>query len=622
MEADYEAVLGRTGPSVTSAERALNVSIFGKAAEADAPADQQAVSGDASKQIKGDPFSALAGGEFVPPRFNPQVWATAMEQSTRLSRCIRTYARNTVGLGWFIEPIVAIGPDTEPEIKRKIQSQMERLRILFERPNPEMPTSQLFFALKVDEEATGNGYLEVVRNMKNEIVSIYHVPSVSMRIRVKKGNDKTPVIGGYIQIRGSEKRYFKEFGDPLQMDAKTGQYGDNIPLERRASEILHFKLYSPTSTWYGAPRYVSTAPAISGNRLAAIRNVSFFENDAVPRMALLVAGGRLTPESVQKLEEFFKAKVQGVEKAGALVVVQTEPTSTGFQQNRERVRLDLKPLTVGVTEDASFNQYRSANDEEIREVFGISQAFFAAESVNKASAQVQREITNEQIFEPDRLEKEYIINQKLIPGILGEVPLVRFRFERMKLTDPLDTARMDQTYASLGALTPNELRQSIGKPPYPSDYKFADKPMQVAMAELSMQLAEAIIGEWKSQIEHQKEQTQAQQEAAASGMGGMLGGGEAGEAAPGGAEEEALPASDNIEDWEKPVDAREEQREEEPEGTEAIALQALGLEGGSVHNKSKVDLNQALVLARSLMEDAKALSQTRAVLTVEADERE
>lgn len=73
MEADYEAVLGRTGPSVTSAERALNVSIFGKAAEADAPADQQAVSGDASKQIKGDPFSALAGGEFVPPRFNPQV---------------------------------------------------------------------------------------------------------------------------------------------------------------------------------------------------------------------------------------------------------------------------------------------------------------------------------------------------------------------------------------------------------------------------------------------------------------------------------------------------------------------------------------------------------------------
>jgi hypothetical protein len=53
-------------------------------------------------------------------------------------------------------------------------------------------------------------------------------------------------------------------------------------------------------------------------------------------------------------------------------------------------------------------------------------------------------------------------------------------------------ARMDQIYASLGAMTPNEMREKIGKPPYPKDFYFADKPLSVAMAELTAGLALAI----------------------------------------------------------------------------------------------------------------------------------
>lgn len=538
-ETVYEAVLTRGDVSPKKMEHMVNVLLLGKSEEQSSLSDEnnnpQVFE---SRQLKGDPFQALASGEYIEPRYNPDVWAAAMESNTRLGRAIRTYARNTVGLGWYIEPVQKIGPETPEEFKKKVIEQTTKLLALFNKPNSKVPLNQIFFYVKIDEEAIGNGYIEVVRDLSGKIIQLYHAPGVTMRVRIRKSEtDPTNVeIGGFVQVRGNEKRYFKEFGDKRIMDAFTGKYAEEnefIPLHRRATEILHFKLYSPTNTWYGAPRYVSAAPAITGNRLAALRNVNFFENDAVPRMAITVSGGRLTPESVQAVEDFFKSKVGGVNKSHSCIVLQTEAQRVGFQQSAEHVTIGIQPLTVGVTEDASFETYRKSNDEEVREAFGIAQAFFATDNVNKASAQVSREITNEQEFEPDRLEKEYLINQTIVRDVLdlpeNEEPEVRFRFERMKLTDPLDTARMDQTYAGLGALTPNELRASIGKPPYPPEYKFADKPLQVAMTELNLQVAEAIVGEFKTKLKFMEEQGKihAAQQQSAMGMFGGAGGGEA-----------------------------------------------------------------------------------------------
>ena len=1140
-EAVYEGVLTRGNVSPRAMESMVNVLVLGKGSDSSTDDSSSSRSSDErsgdpkSKQLSGDPFASMAKGEFVPPRHNPQVWAAAMEQSTRLGRCIRTYARNTVGLGWFIEPISKVSPETPKDLRVKIENQTVRLQKLFDRPNPLMPTTQLFFMAKTDEEAIGNGYIEIVRDNAGKIAGLFHVPGVSMRIRVREGANREQMIGGFVQIRGNEKRYFKEFGDTKVMVAESGEYYKGhkpLATDQRATEILHFKLYSPTSTWYGAPRYLSAAPAISGNRLAALRNVNFFENDAVPRMALLVSGGTLTPESVQSIEDFFKAKVQGVNKAHSVCVIQAEQRQVGFQQQGRGPRLDLKPLTVGVTEDASFETYRKSNDEEIRESFGLAPVFFTTTDVNKAcvsgstivlladgtektirelveeygddgefpiygfckaggevgiakgraprvtktakvfeivaesgevileatndhevlldneayafvrdllpgdllmrysvdgdevkrcdpykvksvqftgrteevydltsdvyhnfivgsgmvvhnSAQVcvtgdtriplldsncptiqelaekykddpeacfpvfsideegqmvvgwgyyprktkkarvfdvlldngmsiratsdhpfmlrsgeyrevkdltpglslmpwyvrmpfnqnmspestsygywdvydpstdkygmihnmvarsrgddlsqdvvvhhedgdplnnhpenlstvdrawhcrhhrdgnnqytgsnhpryqdvsfervceearacagrngllkalgigtsaltriltengysydtfskkfmlprgkppagvhnwrfrqdatfealaqiapscfyrrdlvkasgyspnliyrllrengysygefrnkfmatsrreatetvvnhrvvavryageedvydisvhdhhnfatgagvvisnSREVCNEQELEPDRLEKEYIINQTIVADVLEEEPLVRFRFERMKLTDPLDTARMDQTYAGLGALTPNELRSSIGKPPYPKDYKFADKPMQVAMAELSMQLAEAIIGEFKSQIDHQTEQAKAQQQSA--GMGGMLEGapeGEGGEEAP---PEEPDSEEEGIEEWSddastdesSPISDESDDSEETDSSVNRVH-EALGIrKNGSTARKSQVPLETVLGLATELMTDARGMGVNLPDLTKE-----
>ena len=466
-----------------------------------------------SQQI--DDFQQMAAGEFVPPRYNPLVWALAITQNTRLARCIRSYARNTVGLGWKIEPIHPITPETPDAERKAIEEQSEVLRAFFSHPNEKMPFTEVANLMKVDEETIGNGYWEVVRNNAGKIVRLHHAPGTTIRKRLMKSeNGQKPEVYGYVQIRGNQKRYFKEFGDKRVMDAMSGAWysGDQaLESKRRATEILHFLIYDPNSSYYGGPRYVPASAAIAGNRQAAIRNVAFFENDAVPRLALLVSGGRLTQESMQQVEDFFRGKAKGTDQAHRVMILQIEPSKVGFQQ-ANKTMIELKPLTVGVNEDSSFQAYRKDNDEEVREIFGMAPVFFSTENVNKASAAVSREITNEQEFEPDRLTKEYIINQTIVmdllathmgndpktfddPEVIDEMRKqirVQFRFARLTLTDPLDQARMDQIYATLGGLTPNELRERLGKPPYPKEYFFADKPLTIALAELSAGLALAI----------------------------------------------------------------------------------------------------------------------------------
>ncbi len=260
----------------------------------------------------------------------------------------------------------------------------------------------------------------------------------------------------------------------------------DLPPERRASELIHFKIYCPRSSFYGLPRFVAAAPAIAGNRLAAQRNVAFFENDTVGRPAITVSGGRLTADSVEMIKHFL-AKGMGPENAHRVMVLQSDSKRIGIGDSKAQI--NVVPLTVGVTEDASFLGYRRANDEEIREAFGIAKVFFTTEDVNRASAAVSRQITNELKFEPDRLDKEFRINHTILASRPFEAELVKFRFKRPKISDPMDRAKIEDLYARHGALTPDDLRDSLGLDPYPEEFAFADKPLPVALQELQLACA-------------------------------------------------------------------------------------------------------------------------------------
>lgn len=420
-----------------------------------------------------------ANGEVIEPLYNPLLWASLMEKNTRLAKLVRTYARNTVGLGWGIYPKKPITKDTTDKEKKAIENEKEKLEALFESPNPDLPFSEVMYQVKVDEESTGNGYLEVSRTIGGVIDGMFHIPSHTMRL-LKHGK-------GYVQIRGGNKRYFKKFDVVEEIDMLTGDMGGNVPFNRRGNEIIHFRIYTPRDSYYGVPRYVAAADAIAGNKMAARRNLAFFKNDATPRMAITVENGKLDGHSINEIRNFVNTEGKGPENAHRVMILQAQQKQMGGLDQKD-VKINVIPLTVGQTDDASHIQYRNANDEELREAFGIGEVFLGAKgSVNRATAMVSRSITNDQEFVPDAQVKEYKINQTICKSF--KVKMVKFEFERPNFTDELGKAEIFTRYLQGGGITPNDIRHELGKDEY--DFEWADMPIQMAMIQEQMKNAAA-----------------------------------------------------------------------------------------------------------------------------------
>jgi capsid portal protein len=230
----------------------------------------------------------IRAGKVIAPLYDPLVWAFLLEQSTRLATLVRSMANNTVGLGWELVPVKEEETWLEQN-KDAIAAEKENVTGLFEAPNPELPFCETLKCVKIDEEATGGGWLEVLPTVSDPhaIAGFDHIPSYTMR--VAKEGDK------YVQMRPSDtsKRvYFKPYGERRDLNCETGEWGTDkipVPKDKLAHEVLYWKLYSPRSSFYGVPRAVATAPAIAGTRLAHRRNVNFFENDACqPKSAMIL----------------------------------------------------------------------------------------------------------------------------------------------------------------------------------------------------------------------------------------------------------------------------------------------------------------------------------------------
>jgi capsid portal protein len=433
--------------------------------------------------------------EIVTPPIDLKLWASQLARNTRLNRGVRIIARNTVGLGWHVVPAEKVTEETSEADLAAIEAEAVRVREFFDNLHPTQPFQSLFECVVVDEEATGNGYFEVTRTGNGSIEFMYHVASITMRV-LRDGR-------GYVQIRGGSRKYFKKYGDERTMDAYTGLFSDEegfggegfeasgaLPLNRRATEIIHFLLYSPLSEFYGLPRFIPAGAAIAGNFHSARRNVAFFQNDAVPRMAVMVSGGALDAESKETVAKLFQ-EGQGPDQAHRIIILQTTNEGVGVEE-KNTAKIELKPLTVNTTEDGSFLNYRRMNDEEIRESLGLSEIYFKSEKLTKASATVAKSTTDEQEFEPARILKETIINKMIVASPMGlNAKRVRFRFARPETNDPLERSEVHKNYASMGVLTSNEIRIDLGRDPLPKSEEWALVPLPIAEMGLRGEIVQA-----------------------------------------------------------------------------------------------------------------------------------
>lgn len=382
-----------------------------------------------SQKMNTDPFDGFYGDGIIEPPYNLAWLARLPEHSNMLGQCIEAMETNVDGFGFTLEPAFDFGSDNkEAEAERKT------IEHFFEFCNFDMPYSQLRRRVRRDLEVLGNGYWEVIRDGKGDIVWLEHIEGHTMRltaldreytsveyvIRDDASNElqKYPSrkrFRRYVQIRDGKKVYFKEFGDPRLIDAHTGQVDDNA--ENPATEIIHFKLYCPYSP-YGVPRWIGNWLAVEGSRQAEEVNYEYFENNTVPPLALLVGGTSLSDDVVSRIEDFINDEIKGRKSFNKILLIEATPEEDGPVAKAGIPTVRFQPLSDAQQKDSLFDNYDKTNREKIRSSFRLPPIFVGLTSdYTRATARESSEVAEEQVFGPERADHDFVINRLLFPAM-------------------------------------------------------------------------------------------------------------------------------------------------------------------------------------------------------------
>lgn len=369
-------------------------------------------------------------------------WYTA---SSANYAAVNTKTANIVGLGYdFIETpasqdeLDASNSDAQRAKKTKrLRGVKNEMMDWLDNCHKEDDFLETLRAIYIDYEATGNGYMEIGRKRgSNEVGYIGHIPSTSMRVRRLRD--------GFVQITGSNKTvFFKHFGT----DTK------NPINDTAVNEVIHFKKYSPTNSFYGVPDIVAATQAVAGIEFAARFNLDYFENKAVPRYVVVVKGGDLSKKAQTDIVEFFETSLRGKNHRTLFIPLPADRAD-------EKVSFEMKPVEAG-TQDASFVNYNKINLNSIFMAHRTPMSKVTlVEGVSLAAARDADKTFKEGVCRPE----QKIFEKKFNKVIATKTNLLRFKLNELTLTDEDTQSKIDERYLRMQVLVPNEVRARAGMP--------------------------------------------------------------------------------------------------------------------------------------------------------------
>jgi PBSX family phage portal protein len=395
-----------------------------------------------SKGLDTDRFAGIYGDlGLVTPRYNLEVLADLLDANTYHKRACRTKAQDTAGLGWTLRPRKEDAPEYE----------VEAAKAFLEEPAPEDDLVEIVKQVMVDYEATGNGILEVLRVfVTGPATGLAHLPAHTLRVHKDRKR--------YCQMVGNQRRWFKRFGVPYDVDMYTGVFAPlgSIPFERRASEVIHFAEYTSKSSYYGEPDIIPALGALLGDANRRDYNLAFFSNHAIPAYAVIVEGADIDPEVEAVIHNFFENKVKNNPHS---TLVLTAETAQG-----QDVRIKFEKLDTEIR-DVSFRLYRQDNRDEILAAHAVPPYRMGiSETGNLGGTNVTgtTKIYKDSVIRPRQGMIERRINRHILWTCFGARSW-EFKFNEIDTSDEEHDLKMSKGYFEIAAVSPNEVRQRLGK---------------------------------------------------------------------------------------------------------------------------------------------------------------
>lgn len=446
-------------------------------------AEEPIIKADAPTQIEVD--EKRNGSDWLEPDLPLEGLGEIVKNSGILPQCIHAYKNNIAGYGIGIKYI----EDDQEEIP-EAKDEWHRLEDILNLLTIEEDTKEIFEDIIEAREKYGIAYCEVIRDMQGNVVQlefIKEVPTIRMS-RPRDYADLTYYYHGmkivrkkkfriYKQTVGGTTVYFKEFGDPRIMDFRDGKFYEGVDRQYQANEIIEFKIGSEN---YGEIRWIGQILGSDGARRAEQLNNNYFINGRHTPIMICIKGGTLTESSYEKLQLYMN-DIKGEKGQHSFLIMETEALDTDFDVKQPEI--EIKDLASVLQKDELFQEYIDNNRKRIQSAFNLPDLYVGyTQDFNRATAQTAQEVTEKQVFQPERTSLAWQINNRLLNGY--QFKYCEVEFLAPEITNPDDLFKILSITERAGGLPPNKAKQiaynAIGEDSDDYEGEWGDIPLVVS----------------------------------------------------------------------------------------------------------------------------------------------
>ena len=402
-------------------------------------------------------------GDWISPPIDQRGLKIMVNQSTILPQCTRAYKNNIPGFG------IGVRYKDDVDETPEMEAEYTRMEELIELLSLDQDTKEVFEDIIEARETYGIAYLEVIRNVGGEVSQIEFVrdvPSVRKTRQLEpyietvfyyKGREEVRKrkFRKYKQTSGGKTVYFKEFGDKRIMDKRSGDYVDELEIEYQANEIIEFAIGTEP---YGEVRWLGQILTVDGARKAEFLNNNYFENGRHTPLMIMVEGGTLSDASYAKLQQYMD-DIKGVAGQHAFILLETEAADNKVDfENTQQPKVEVKDLASILQKDELFQDYLDNGRRKVQSAFQLPDLYVGyTTDFNRATAQTAMEVTEKQVFQPERKSLAWAINNRLFNEFGFQH--VEAYFMEPDISNPDDLAKILTICNVAGGLTPNKAKQ-------------------------------------------------------------------------------------------------------------------------------------------------------------------
>lgn len=384
------------------------------------------------------------------------------KESTIIPQCIKAYETNIAGFGVDIKSKLDDKIDSAEEKK-----EAEQLKNIIDNMNYDMPFKKVLSKIINYREQCGIAHMEVIRNNIGEVVETNALdpefitltsygPTLEFEQQIN-GNkiSRKKRFRKIKQMVNGKTVYYKEFGFPKFMDYRTGKITETDNGEYEANEVLVFRTGSEL---YGTPRWWGQAINIQGSKMAEFVNYNYFVEGRHTPIMIVVKGGTLSEKSWADLQTYMN-DIKGYKNSHGFIVLEVEAMETGVQSlgleddKGMKIDVEIKDLSPMLQQDALFSGYLKENAKGIQSSFNLPDIYVGkTEEYNRATSYAAMEVTERQVFQPERETFKWVINNILLGGYEFKTVEVELKSPKLENTD--DLFKMLMTLQKAGGVTP------------------------------------------------------------------------------------------------------------------------------------------------------------------------